>query len=183
MTKGEWIHRLQSAPTVEYDGPVCRCVVKAAFDGGKPPSYLFTSGRRNRCNPSGTRCLYISADRDTALSEYDSYFEREPHLVYYGHFKAARIVDLGDAATLAHFDIDLGELFAKFKLSVRPTLLQQLGYVVSRQTEICAIRFPSNACRKVGRSGWNLAVFPDALRAPDSLIIHGPGDSVLEQWP
>lgn len=61
---------LPTLPAIALQGRLVRCVPYLDFEQGKPPQYLFTSGRRNRCNPEGVRCLYFAQDEATADIEY-----------------------------------------------------------------------------------------------------------------
>lgn len=85
MSGKNWRDLLDSAPVAAYAGRLVRCIPQLTFAGGSPPSYLFTSGQVNRCNPAGVSCLYMAEDRDTADREYHSYYAApEPQLILPG---------------------------------------------------------------------------------------------------
>ncbi len=193
-----WAELLSSAPAQPFRGQVARCIAKAVYDSGQPPRYLFTSGRAGRCNLRGTHCLYTSEDRETAQREYDRYAVKpdkpEPELVFYGELIARKVLDLNDPAVRTHFGLMEHDFYCSIVALPRPPRLQHLGKAIADQGKqdsgskksgpcICAIRFPSNACRQLGKTGRNIAVFPDALLAPDSFEILGPNGNILEQWP
>ena len=46
-----------------------------------------------------------------------------------------------------------------------------------------AIRYPSDAAEKAGKTGVNFAIFQDHITIPDSVKILGPTDDILEEWP
>jgi len=184
MSAEDWDQMLREAPTSSYHGNLVRSLPHLTFLGGTPLSYLFTSGRPNRCNPRGVRCLYLAEDRGTALVEYEKYWpDPQPEVTFYGQLKAEAILDLGDPACAEHFGLVEGDFFAPFRLATPPTRLQMLGEAISRQTHVVAIRFPSEACRALGKVGYNFAIYRDSLQSPDSLSILGPGRTTLENWP
>jgi RES domain-containing protein len=184
MKDRNWPQLIITAPAVPFEGRLVRCIPQLTYAKGDPPSYLFTSGLANRCNPKGVSCIYMGEDRDTADCEYQSYNEDpEPQVIYTAEFKARAILDLGDKATRKHFGLTDADFFKSFRLATQMPPLQALGEAVSQQKKIVAIRFPSNACHKEKRSGFNMAIFPDALEAPDYLGILGRKGATLEKWP
>jgi hypothetical protein len=54
---------------------------------------------------------------------------------------------------------------------------------VSTQRRITAIRFGSDACRRAGTKGWNVAIFADAVVAPNRVRILGKSGASLEELP
>jgi RES domain-containing protein len=184
MSNRDWKTLLVKAPKVSFKTNLVRCIAKSVFDGGNPPSYLFTSGKPGRCNPRGVLCLYISEDRITALAEYDKYYtEPQPLIAFYGHLKAEAIIDLGDSATQMHFGFMQNDFYDGYRLKPQPTPLQYLGMEISRQLKVAGIRFPSAACHESGAIGHNFVVYRNSFSLPDSLKILGEGRTILEQWP
>jgi hypothetical protein len=178
----EWDELLSTAPVIPFNGHLSRAVVQLGFK-----NYLFTSARRNRCNPDGISCLYMAEDRDTALCEYDKYFtddgDRQPFVIFTGKLVAQAILNLGDRKTADHFGLADKDFSQAFRVIKEETVLEQLGRAVSRQRKVCAIRFPSEARRLKFAVGFNLAIFKEALSSPDSLYISGERGKILEQWP
>lgn len=175
---------IASAPVIPFEGRLVRCIPQLTYEKGNPPSYLFTSGNVNRCNPQGVSCIYMSEDRDTADCEYRSYYEDpEPQLTFFADFKARAIVDLGDKATRKHFGFTDADFFTGFRLKTDKTGLQALGEGLSQQKEIVAIRFPSYAGYRKKHIGFNMVIFPDAIEAPDAVRILGRKGAILEEWP
>ena len=162
-----------------------RAVAQLSFETSR--QYLFTSGRRNRCNPAGVLCIYMADDRDTALIEYDKYYTDlgniEPCVVYTGRLTGAAMIDLEDPAVRNHFGLTNADFFTAFRTNPAETPLEKLGRAITRQSKISAIRFPSDAMHAQSRDGYNIAVFKDALQNPDRLQVIGPNDIVLEDWP
>src|SRR5258708_3978217 len=103
MAARDWKKLLATAPTRPFSDRLVRCVPQMTFQKGSPPTYLFTSGAVNRCNPAGVKTLYMSEDRETAHAEYASYYtDPEPELTYYGDFQTKAFLDFGDAAVCRH---------------------------------------------------------------------------------
>lgn len=184
MAKSDWQQLLSTAPTRGFKGRLFRCLPQLTFDSCRPPRYLFTSGKANRCNPEGIDCLYMAEDRDTAQAEYDSYYPKpEPQLIYQANCETTAILDLADSATVAHFGLETNDLFEGFRLAKKVTPLQRLGATIAGQEVVSAMRFPSKARHSKGETGYNLAIFPAALIAPNFLEILGNGLNPLERWP
>jgi RES domain-containing protein len=184
MTDKNWPDLITTAPVVPFEGRLVRCIPQLTYEKGDPPSYLFTSGMVNRCNPEGVSCIYMGEDRDTADCEYRSYYEDpEPQLTFFADFKARSIIDLGDKATREHFGFTDADFFTGFRLKTDKTALQALGEALSQQKGIVAIRFPSHACHREKRSGFNMVIFPAAIEAPDAVKILGRKGATLEEWP
>ena len=185
MDDAKWDQLTATAPTTSFSGRVLRGVAQMSFDTSR--RYLFTSGRRNRCNPEGILCLYMAEGRETALAEYDKYFtdedDHQPCLLFTGELHAAAILDLGNPATVKHFGVTAADFFSAFRSRQDTTRLEALGAAVARQRKISAVRFPSKAMHVKHAVGFNFAIFPDAIRPPDSLSILGNGAAPLERWP
>jgi hypothetical protein len=177
MSAHEWDELLRTAPVVPFSGNLNRAVTQ--FNFGISKQYLFTSAQRNRCNPAGVNCIYLSEGRATALAEYDKYYtntgNHEPCVFYTGALVAGAMLDLGDPAVAKHFGLTDVDFFQAFRVNPLETPLEQLGRAVDRQHKICAIRFPSDAMHAKPKTGFNIVVFKQALAAPDSLRILGAG--------
>jgi RES domain-containing protein len=158
------------------------------FLEGSSPTYLFTSGRPNRCNPRGVDCLYFSETERIASIEYRRPFRgtsaaNEPRLTFVADVDLRRIVDLQKPAVLKALGLSSADLFEPWRGVASPTRLQQLGLAIGTQDLISAIRYPSDACRQLGVKGWNVALFPDAIVAPNRLSILGRSGASLEELP
>lgn len=178
----------QSLPTRPLKRRLARCVPQLDFMDGKPPRFLFASGRRNRCNPEGIRCLYFAEDERTAGAEYRHAWrglaaEHQPKLTFFAQARLRRIVDLGNPAVIRSLDLTEEDLFGSWRSNEEPTRLQTVGQVLARQQTISAIRFPSAACRAYGTSGWSLAIYLAALTSPDRIEILGNSKQPLEVLP
>lgn len=185
MAAKNWDQLVENAPTIPFNGNLERQVAQLSFD--KSHKYLFTSGNRNRCNPKGVFCIYMAEDRETARAEYDKYYtdlgNLEPSVRYTGRLRAQAIVDLGDPKTRDHFNLSEAAFFTPFRTKKRSTPLEQLGKAISKQSKISGIRFPSDAMHQVGGEGFNIVVFRDSIKKPNSLKIFGPAGGSLEDWP
>ena len=184
MAARNWKKLLASAPIRPFSGRLVRCVPQLTFQQGSPPSYLFTSGAVNRCNPRDVHTLYMSQDRETALAEYESYYaDPEPQLTYHADFQTDAVLDFEDQRVRRHFGVNDDDFFKGFRLAVKPTPLQLLGTAIAAQTVVAGIRFPSNARHRKDEAGFNFAIFRDSVRTPSSLAILGKGGALLVKWP
>lgn len=174
---------LKSCPTIKLKKRLYRYVTKSALDGGRPPNYLFTSGLKNRLNGENVHALYMGDTTHTALIEYEKYFPEVPVSVLYAcDLNASKVIDLSNPNTCKHLSISNNDLYASFRRK-SVTRLQELGAAIVKQTAICAIRFPSAACRKMGKGGNNIAIFKDSLAAPDSLELFDESSPNPDRWP
>jgi RES domain-containing protein len=182
----KWDALVATARTVPLKGKkLYRCIAQLSFETSR--KYLFTSGKRNRCNPEGVFCIYMADDRKTALSEYDKYYtdrgSDEPFLTYTGRLTSAAMIDLGDPALRNHFGLTDADFFTEFRSKPADTSLEKLGRAIARQTKVIAIRFPSDAMHARAGHSYNVVIFRDAVRDPDRLQITGPSNNTLEDWP
>jgi RES domain-containing protein len=148
-------------------------------------NYLFTSGRRNRFNTPEASCVYFAADEATAAAEYERHSKplRQPFATYFAEVSLARILDLCSLETLNDLRLSKPDLQANWARLRRPTITQLLGDAVARQSDISAIRFPSDAARAKGFVGANVVIFRDCVRRPDFVHILGPTKKSLQKWP
>ncbi len=179
---------LDSLPARRMRRKLARCIPHLDFEDGDPPSYLFVSGRANRCNPSGVECVYFSETEAVAGAEYQRQWQGtpgadQPRLTYFAVVDLARIIDLADETTLGALHLTDEDLFGTWRGRSEPTRLQGIGLAISRQASISAIRYPSAAARSAGMSGFNVVVFRASVGAPDSLEILGRSGDSLERWP
>jgi len=186
-----WQQLVKTAPTRSYQRLarhksklLARCVPRQVFDGGTPPTYLYASGRLNRCNPEGVACIYFGEGPDTARAEFDSYYpEPLSELGFYARVRLHAILDLCDSATRKHFDLKHRDFTRSYITKSGDLIpLQAIGKAVSRQTQISAIRFPSNAMQKKKEIGYNLVVFQNLIAGADFLEIM-EDDTNVERWP
>lgn len=162
-----------------------RCVPQLDFMAGEPPTFLYTSGRPNRCNPRGVNCLYFSETEITASSEYRRQWlgtaaEHQPKLTFSARVSLRRVLDLENQLVRRKLALCEEDLFGPWRLASPLSRLQQLGLAVSQQRSITAIRFPSMAARRFGQVGWNVVIFPRVVGLPDRVEILGSSDEPLE---
>lgn len=174
---------LEKAPTRRMERHLYRCVPYLVFVKGEPPRFLYSSGRPGRCNPASIQCLYFADTRNGADREYLRLWkgtpaERQPQLLFQAKVRFRHVLDLADPKVLEALDLDQNDLGASWR-GEPLTNLQQIGRAVSEQTRIAAIRYPSAALV----SNWNIAIFPDAIEAPDRVEILGDSKSPLELIP
>lgn len=178
---------LARLPTRRMRRRLVRCVPQLDFDESEAPSYLYTSGRPNRCNPAGVECLYFSETEAAAQVEYRHAWrgtaaEHQPKLTFTAQVGLRKILDLADGETLRLLALTNEDLEGAWRLR-QPTPLQELGRAISRQSLVTAIRYPSAAAAKAGGSGWNVAIYPATLEAPDRVEILGRSRTPIEVLP
>jgi RES domain-containing protein len=165
-----------------------RCLPHLDFIEKNPPEFLHSSGRPNRCNPSGVRCLYFSETEATASTEYRRSWqgtaaEDQPRLTFHARVRLRKIIDLGDKRAMKLFGLSVDAFDANWRFATEPTLLQRIGQAIDGQQAITALRFPSAAARQLRSKGWNVAIFPSALAPPDRVEILGNSEIPLEVLP
>lgn len=137
---------------------------------------------------AGVSCLYFSQDARTADAEYRQGWrgttaEHQPTLTFIASVRFRNVLDLNLAEACRILNLGSEELNEGWRLKTTPTRLQEIGRAISRQRKISAIRYPSWAAKRLGRAGWNLAIFPSALEPPDRLEILGDTEIPLEVLP
>lgn len=191
MMAKNWQRLVATAPTRTYQRTsankaklLARYVPKTSFDKGTPPDFLYTSGNLNRCNPAGVMCAYFGEGVETARAEFDSYRSTSVvELGFYARVKFKAILDFENPATCDHFELTERDFTRPYMTKSGGLIpLQEIGDAVSCQASVVAIRFPSNAMMKRGRSGFNLVVFQDLVRFPSFLEIV-EDTTVLARWP
>jgi hypothetical protein len=120
-------------------------------------------------------CLYFSETERVADLEYRRRFAgvgaaTEPRLTFFAQVNLKHVVDLSRPAVRKTLGISGEDLFETWRSAPSPTRLQRLGISVSRQRRVSAIRFASDACRRTGTKGWNVAIFPGAIVAPSRVL-------------
>ncbi len=176
---------LAGVPVRDWHGTLVRRVAMLPLLTSAPVDFLFTSGKAYRYNSRGVECVYFAEDEATAAAEYEFHHlgQRQPVTTYFAEVRLRRVLDLGDAGTLSVLGLDGRDLRAPWRGARRPTATQLLGDAVSRQTEIAAIRFPSEAARLKGFVGANVVIFRACVRRPDQVHILGPSRKPLQKWP
>jgi RES domain-containing protein len=165
---------------------VVRCVGLIPLTAQGAPDYLFTSGKPNRYNPAGVRCIYFSEDENTARAEYARRLGAaalQPRGTFFAEVNLTQVLDLSDVRTCHTLSLAAKDLSLAWPLARKPTRTQLLGLALSQQRAIAAIRFPSDAARAARFVGFNLVVFRDCVQNPDSLKVLGPTKKPLQKWP
>jgi RES domain-containing protein len=178
--------RLQSAPVATFHATLVRCVGLVPLTAHGAPDYLLTSGRANRFNPAGVACVYFSEDEKTARAEYKRRLGpagRQPVGTFFAEARLNKVLDLANSRTCGALRLSARDLRLAWPLARTPTRTQLLGLALAQQTDISAVRFPSDAACADGFKGFNLVIFRDCIRAPDYVKILGPTKKPLDQWP
>lgn len=123
---------LQRAPARHMERRLVRCVPQLAFSRRRLPSFLYTSGRPNRCNPAGVDCLYFSETEATAEAEYRATWrglpaEHQPRLTYTARVHLRAVLDLGDRKVVDALCLSAADWEASWRLARVPTRLQEIG--------------------------------------------------------
>ncbi len=179
---------LEDVPTRPMRRRLVRCVAALDFLQGSPPTFLYTSGRPGRCNTRGVECLYFSENERVASLEYRRRFiaasaATEPRLTFFAEVDLKRIVDLSRSIVVKALGLSSGDLLQPWRTVASPTPLQQLGEAISAQRRVSAMRYHSDACRRAGVRGWNVAIFPEAIVAPSRVRILGRSGTAFEELP
>lgn len=164
----------------------CRIVPNPVLQSRTPPEFLFTSGKAGRYNEKGVLCIYASEDLPTAGAESERYREgRTVATTTYWLHMEAKLLDLAASDVLEALQLTTDDLFRPWRgLSVSgPTATQLLGSFIAQQTKLSGIRFPSDAARERGFTGFNIVVFRQALVAPWSVIVSSDDGAPLARWP
>ena len=177
--------KLDAVPTSPFRATLVRRVALSPLISSGLVDFLFTSGRPNRFNPSGVRCVYFAGNEATAAAEYERHTRplQQPFATFYAEVSLARVLDLGSTAIRKCLVVTLAGIQANWIRSATLTVTQRLGNAVSQQSRIAAIRFPSEAMRMTGKSGFNVVIFRDCLNAPDFVRIIGPTRKAIQEWP
>jgi len=189
MTDEEAIRAaLAGAPVQPLRATLVRCVALLPLTAGVTPDYLLASGRANRYNPAGVDCIYFSEDERTARAEYGRRFGRgasafQPLGTYFAEVELTKVLNLEDEPTRHALQLEAKDMTVRWEFAHKATRTQLLGWVVSQQRAIAAIRFPSDAARAAGFAGFNVVIFRDGVRRPDFVRILGPTRKPLQQWP
>jgi len=176
---------LLRAPLRDLQATLVRRVPLLAMTDSPALDFLFTSGKACRYNTGGVRCVYFAEDEATAAVEYERHVmrRRQPFVTYFAEVRLRRVLDLCDATSLSALALSIGDLRAPWVGTRKPTATQRLGESVSRQSDISAIRFPSDAAGMKGFAGANVVIFRDCVRRPDRVQILGPTKKPLQRWP
>jgi RES domain-containing protein len=165
-----------------------RCIALEDFGKGGPPTFLFASRKKGRCNPQGAECVYFSEGEKTALAEFTTYWapfgdQHQPKLVFHAEVELQHTIDLTVDDARKKLSISDQDLYGAWRTRSKPTLLQELGAALAVQNTASAIRYPSAAARMAGFKGVNVVVFRAALVPPSRLVITGRRGKILERWP
>jgi len=177
---------LRSLSLHAFDSTVVRCVALLPLTARGTPDYLFASGKANRFNPSGIACVYFSEDEKTARAEYGRRLgpaAPQPLGTFFAAVRLRKVLDLADSKVCAALGLTRREMSVAWPMARKPTRTQQLGVAISQQKVISAIRFPSDAARTAGFSGFNIVIFRDCVHTPDFVKILGPTRKALQKWP
>ena len=177
---------LAATPAVKAKARLTRLVPQ--LDLGASPDWLFTSGKPNRYNPAGVRCVYFAEVQEVAQAEYDAYWKgtgrgSQPVTTYYCEVVLHRVLDLTDVATLRKLKVDAKDLLKNWRRARHKTLTQLIGQAVNETGLFSAIRYPSKAAAGRSQRGANFVIFRACVRSPDSVRILGPTSSPLQEWP
>ncbi len=107
----------------------------------------------------------------------------EPRLTFFAQIDLKHVIDLSKPDVLKALGLSADDVWETWRSVSSPTQLQRLGLAVSRQRRISGIRFASDACRRAGTKGWNVAIFPETIAAPNKVRILGKSGASLEELP
>jgi RES domain-containing protein len=177
---------LTKTRALSINGRLTRLVPQLNLGGS--PNWLFTSGKPNRYNPSGLKCVYFAETTLVAQIEYEQQWRglpgaNQPVTIFHAEVSLKEVVDLTDLDTLKILGLTEKDLFENWRTSGLPAMTQMLGQAVCETKWFSAIRYPSIAAKGIGKSGNNIVIFEDCLDNKDYVRILGPNDGVLAKWP
>jgi len=176
---------LASAPTRSLRATLVGRVPLSPLIKTGTVDFLFMSGRAARFNTAGVNCVYFAEDEATAAAEYERHTRalHQPFATFFAEVELAAVLDLCSAATLRGLGFTAPDLQVNWLRAKRPTAMRLLGEKASQQARLAAIRFPSDAARRKGFAGANVAIFYDTMLRSDYVHILGPTRKPLQKWP
>jgi RES domain-containing protein len=178
-----YLSELQKLPFRRKQGLLARCVTRAALESSSPPDFLYATTRAGRYNPEGVESIYWSEDETVAQLEYRRYHtEAETYETFFCRYSVS-VVDLEDSDVTSALELTASDLRARWRTASRPTKCQTLGHAVSLQQRFAAIRFPSDAARAAGESGFNYVIFKASVRNPYFIQVETDPGLPIQRWP
>jgi RES domain-containing protein len=182
----ELLSRLEELPARRLRHTLVRCVELVPLIENGKPDFLFTSGKRDRYNLDGVKCIYFAEDEETARAEHRCQDHPAPSLqpvcMYFAEVSLT-IVDLTQKRVCENLGFNKRDFHVPWERVRRPTKSQLLGTALSKQQKFAAVRYPSDAARAHRFRGHNLVIFRDCVRRPNFVRVLGPGKKPLEKWP
>lgn len=182
----ELLSRLEKLPVRRLRHTLVRCVeLDSLIEDGKP-DFLFSSGKRDRYNLDGVKCIYFAEDEETARAEHRCQDHPAPSLQPVCMFfakVALTVVDLTQASIREKLGFTRKDFHVLWERVRRPTKSQLLGTAVSKQRKFAAIRYPSDAARAHRFPGHNVVIFRDCIRRPNFVRVLEPRKTPLQSWP
>ena len=125
--------KLNAAPTSSFQTTMVRRVALSPLMASGSVEYRFTSGRPNRFNPAGIRCVYFAGNESTAAAEYKRHTHplRQPFATFFAEVSLAQVLDLGSTATRKWVGLTLADVRANWIRSSVLTVTQSYGEAVS----------------------------------------------------
>jgi RES domain-containing protein len=179
----EYLSVLQKLPLRWNQGLLARCVMRAALEGASPPDFLHATTSAGRYNPENVESIYWSEDEAVAQLEYRRYHKgAETYETFFCSY-SVNVVDLGDPNVVSALGLNALDLWAHWRTATKPTKCQILGQAISRQKHFAAIRFPSDAARAAGETGFNYVVFKASICDPSFIQIETDPGVPIQRWP
>src|SRR5260221_1942747 len=139
-----------------------------------------------RPGPAGTirkvsKAFTGRKDETVAQLEYRRYHTgAETYETFFCRFSVS-VVDLEDSDVTSALELTASDLRARWRTASRPTKCQTLGHAVSLQQRFAAIRFPSDAARAAGESGFN--IFKASVRNSYFIQVETDPGLPIPRWP
>lgn len=188
LSASSLLQALQKTAAIPWRTPLARRVPLFDLVTNLPPKFLWTSGKPNRFNLSGTECIYFSDNERTAQAEYSRPLigtggERQPVATFWAEVALERLLDLRNVQIRKELALSEEELFAGWRFALQPTATQVLGEAINGGAGLSAICFPSDAARAEQFEGTNLVIFRNQVKVPDFVKTFGPENELMEVWP
>lgn len=182
----ELLSRLKHLPVQRLRHTLVRCVELGSLIEDGKPNFLFTSGKRDRYNLDGVKCIYFAEDEETARAEHRCQdrpaASLQPVCMFFARVSLT-VVDLTQKSVRKKLGFTKKDFRVPWERVRRPTKSQLLGTAVSKQRGFAAIRYPSDAARAHRFPGTNVVVFQDSVRRPNFVRVLGPRKKPLQKWP
>jgi RES domain-containing protein len=158
-------------------------VVRKSLESNAPPDFLYATTRAGRYNPENVESIYWSEDEAVARLEYRRYHRgTETYETYFCRY-SVNVVDLGHSDVISALGLTVSDLYASWRTVTKPTKCQILGEAVSLQQRFAAIRYPSDAARAAGESGFNYVIFRASVHNPHFIQVETDPGLPIQRWP
>jgi RES domain-containing protein len=157
--------------------------LRSAVESNTPPDFLYVAISAGRYNPDGVEALYWSEEESVAMLEYRRYHQGSQTYETFFCRYVLNVIDFNDPDVVSALGLRPSDLCARWRTAPRPTKCQILGKAISFQRRFAAIRYPSEAARVAGESGFNYVIFRASIRSPYFVKVETDPGIAIQRWP